>query len=376
MPAPMHPPFHFELVARDAGARAGLFHTPHGLIPTPAFAPVGTQATVKAVSPRDLHDLGARLVLANTYHLYLRPGDETIRKLGGLHTFMAWDGPLLTDSGGFQVFSLGAINQIDDDGVTFRSHLDGSTHRFTPEVSIRVQENLGADIIMCLDECPDPYERAYNRLALDRTHRWAERCVAAKRRADQALFGIVQGGVFADLRAESARFMADLDLPGYAIGGLSVGETKDEMHAMLEVVTPLLPEDRPRYLMGVGTPADLINAVARGVDMFDCVLPTRLARHGTALTRDGRLNMRNAAYADDPHPIEEGCGCYTCTHFSRAYIRHLVISGEILAPMLLSQHNLYVLLELTRKMRQAIVEGRFISQWQMADGLWPIAYRL
>jgi queuine tRNA-ribosyltransferase len=364
----MYLPFHFELTARDAGARAGLFHTPHGPIPTPAFAPVGTQATVKAVSPRDLHDLGARLVLANTYHLYLRPGDETIRKLGGLHTFMAWDGPLLTDSGGFQVFSLGAINQIDDDGVTFRSHLDGSTHRFTPEVSIRVQENLGADIIMCLDECPAPHERVYNRLALDRTHRWAERCVAAKRRADQALFGIVQGGVFADLRAESARFMADLDLPGYAVGGLSVGETKDEMHAMLEVVAPLLPEDRPRYLMGVGTPADLVNAVARGVDIFDCVLPTRLARHGAALTRDGRLNMRNAAYADDPRPIEEGCGCYTCARFSRAYIRHLVISGEILAPMLLSQHNLYVLLDLTREMRQAIVEGRFISQWQMAYG--------
>ena len=307
--------FEFELQARSARARAGRFLTPHGELLTPVFAPVGTAATVKALTPAQLHELGAQLVLSNTYHLYLRPGDELVRDLGGLHQFMQWPGPILTDSGGFQVFSLSDTRKIDDDGVTFKSHLDGSLHRFTPERSIAIQENLGADIIMAFDECPPPLDRAYNELALRRTHAWAERCVAAKTRADQALFGIVQGGVFADLRAESARFLTGLDLPGYAIGGLAVGESKAEMHAALDVVEPLLPAHKPRYLMGVGSPEDLVNGVARGVDIFDCVLPTRLARNSAALTRTGRLNMGNAVFARDPGAIEGGCTCYGCRNF-------------------------------------------------------------
>jgi queuine tRNA-ribosyltransferase len=296
--------FTFTLVAEHAMARAGVFETPHGPLLTPVFAPVGTQATVKAVQPRDLLDLKASLVLANTYHLHLRPGDELIRDLGGLHRFMAWDGPILTDSGGFQVFSLGQLNQIDADGVTFRDHVDGSLHRFTPETSIRIQHNLGADIIMAFDECPVPNDRALVRPALDRTHRWLAGCLEEHHRSGdpsrQALFGIVQGGIFPDLREESARFVTALDLPGYAIGGLAVGETKAEMAAALEFTTPLLPADRPRYLMGVGSPEDLVHGVARGIDIFDCVLPTRLARNGAALTRQGRINMRNQQYAEPP----------------------------------------------------------------------------
>jgi len=354
-------PFQFELIATDpdTGARAGVFHTPHGLLLTPVFAPVGTAATVKALSPRDLTDLGATLVLANTYHLYLRPGDELIRDLGGLHRFMAWDGPLLTDSGGFQVFSLGKSRTIDAEGVTFRSHIDGSQHRFTPEKAIAIQENLGADIIMCFDECPEPHDYAYNVEALARTHAWAERCKAAHTRPDQALFGITQGGVFPDLREQSAHFLTALDLPGYAIGGLSVGESKAEMSAMLEVVTPLLPADKPRYLMGVGAPEDLVNGVMRGVDMFDCVLPTRLGRNGAALTSGGRINLRNAQYAHDPAPIAEDCACYTCQHFSRAYLRHLTRSNEILGHHLISLHNVHLLVNLARRMREAIIAGRF-----------------
>ncbi len=351
--------FAFTCQATDGRARAGVLHTPHGEVETPVFMPVGTQATVKAVSPRDLRDLGATFVLANTYHLYLRPGDELIARLGGLHEFMAWDGPILTDSGGFQIFSLSQRREIDADGVVFRSHIDGSEHRFTPEKVIAIQENLGADVIVCLDECAPPDDYDYNVQALARTHVWAERCRAAHTRSDQALFGIVQGGVFPDLRERSARFLTGLGFDGYAIGGLSVGETKEEMHAMLEVVDPLLPVDRPRYLMGVGTPEDLVECVARGVDMFDCVLPTRMARTGTALTRTGRLNLRNARFADDPAPIEPGCTCYACTHFSRAYVRHLVRAREILAHQLLSIHNLHVLLDTARQIRQAILAGRF-----------------
>lgn len=351
--------FAFTCQATDGRARAGVLHTPHGEVETPVFMPVGTQATVKAVSPRDLRDLGATFVLANTYHLYLRPGDELIARLGGLHEFMAWDGPILTDSGGFQIFSLSQRREIDADGVVFRSHIDGSEHRFTPEKVIAIQENLGADVIVCLDECAPPDDYDYNVQALARTHVWAERCRAAHTRSDQALFGIVQGGVFPDLRERSARFLTGLGFDGYAIGGLSVGETKEEMHAMLEVVDPLLPVDRPRYLMGVGTPGDLVECVARGVDMFDCVLPTRMARTGTALTRTGRLNLRNARFADDPAPIEPGCTCYACTHFSRAYVRHLVRAREILAHQLLSIHNLHVLLDTARQIRQAILAGRF-----------------
>ena len=351
--------FEFELLARDphSRARAGILHTPHGPIPTPVFGPVGTAATVKALSPRDLADLGVTLVLSNSYHLYLRPGDELVRDQGGLHRFMAWDRPILTDSGGFQVFSLGESRQVDADGVTFRSHIDGSLHRFTPERVMRIQENLGADIVMCLDECPAPHDRAYNEVALARTHAWAERCQASHSRPDQALFAIVQGGIFTDLRAASATFLTGLGFPGYAIGGLSVGETKEEMHAMLDVVVPLLPEAKPRYLMGVGAPEDLVNAVSRGIDIFDCVLPTRFGRNGAALLRGGRLNLRNAQHAQDPSPIDPHCDCYTCRHFGRAYLRHLVLSNEILGHQLISLHNVHFLVDLVRRMRASILAG-------------------
>src|SRR3990172_7338034 len=289
--------FKFQITAKNNRARTGTFTTSHGTLQTPVFAPVGTQAAVKALTPVQVADLGATLVLSNTYHLYLRPGDDLVAELGGLHRFMRWPRPMLTDSGGFQVFSLSDTRVVDEDGVTFKSHIDGSTHRFTPERSIRIQENLGADIIMAFDECADPNDYEYIKQAMERTHRWAERSLKAKRRADQALFGIVQGGIDPDLRAASAEFIASLDTPGIAIGGLSVGETKDEMLATLDVVTPLLPEDKPRYLMGVGTPEDIINSIARGIDIFDCVLPTRLARHHAAFSPEGRLNMMNAAFA-------------------------------------------------------------------------------
>ncbi len=350
--------FSFELEAVDGPARAGTFRTPHGPIHTPAFAPVGTQATVKALTPRQLDELGPQLILANTYHLYLRPGAEVIAELGGLHGFMGWEGPILTDSGGFQVFSLADRRVIDADGVTFRSHLDGSEHRFTPEKAVALQEQLGADIIMALDECPAPYDRDYVEEATRRTHAWAERCVAAKRRDDQALFGIVQGGIFRDLRAESARFISGLEVAGVAIGGLSVGESKEEMYAVLDALEPHLPRERPRHLMGVGAPDDVVEAVVRGVDFFDCVLPTRLARNDAAMTRQGRMNMRNAPYADDPRPIDPHCTCYTCQHFSRAYLRHLIVAGEMLSATLLSLHNLHTLIELTEDLRRAILAGK------------------
>ena len=354
-------PFAFTLHATDGLARAATFSTPHGDIPTPAFAPVGTQATVKTMTPDELRDLGAPLILANTYHLYLRPGAERIARLGGLHRFMGWHGPILTDSGGFQVFSLAPLRRVDADGVTFRSHLDGSEHRFTPEVVIAAQEALGADIIMCLDECAEPHDRRYNEEALARTHAWAARCRAAQRRDDQALFGIVQGGVFPDLRTESARTLVALDFPGYAIGGLSVGETKEEMLATLDGVVPLLPAGRPRYLMGVGSPRDLVEGVARGIDLFDCVLPTRLARNGGFLTRRGRLNIRNARFAEDPNPVEAGCTCYTCRRFSLAYLHHLFKAQEILGLRLATLHNLHVLLRLMEEMRAAIMRGTFAA---------------
>jgi len=355
--------FAFSLEAQHGAARAGVFQTPHGPISTPVFAPVGTQATVKAVEPRELREMGATLILANTYHLYLRPGDELIADFGGLHRFMAWDGPILTDSGGFQVFSLGEIREIDAGGVTFRSHLDGTKHRLTPEKSIQIQHNLGADIIMAFDECSTPNDRAAVIPALDRTHRWLRLCLDEHLRSGdpnrQALFGIVQGGIFRDLREQSAEAVTALDLPGYAIGGLAVGETKAEMYDTLEFTTPLLPEDRPRYLMGVGSPEDLVHSVARGVDVFDCVLPTRIARNGAALTRRGRINMRNQQYAADHEPIEPGCTCYACQTFSRGYVRHLVKASEILGHQLLSLHNLHFLLTLMREMRAAILDGTF-----------------
>ena len=352
--------FSFELIGTEGHARRGRVNTWHGSFETPCFAPVGTQATVKTMTPRDLVGLGAELILANTYHLYLRPTDTLIAELGGLHQFMQWDGPILTDSGGFQVFSLSDTRKIDDDGVTFKSHLDGSSHRFTPESSIGIQENLGADIIMAFDECADPNDRDYMRYSLDnRTHPWAVRSQNAHKRTDQALFGIVQGGIFRDLREESAQFLIDLDFPGYAIGGLAVGETKAEMYEVLDWMAPVMPSQKPRYLMGVGTPEDLVNGVLRGIDMFDCVLPTRLARHGSAFVWGGRLNLRNATNQRDESPIDATCTCYTCQTFSRAYLRHLVKANEILGHILLTTHNIHFLEELMREIRLAIEENRF-----------------
>ncbi|MFN2274137.1 MAG: tRNA guanosine(34) transglycosylase Tgt [Anaerolineales bacterium] len=353
--------FEWTEQAKDGHARAGRFRTPHGDLQTPVFAPVGTQATVKALTPAQLSQAGASLVLANTYHLYLRPGADRVARHGGLHEFMAWPGPILTDSGGFQVFSLASQREIDPDGVTFRSHLDGSKHRFTPETVMETQQLLGADIIMALDVCPEPYDREANEQALIHTHAWARRCKAARQREDQALFGIAQGGVFPDLRRESAETIALLDLPGNAIGGLSVGETKEEMLAMLEVVDAALPSNRPRYLMGVGSPEDLVEGVARGVDIFDCVLPTRMARNHTALTRRGRMNFRKAIYADDGRPLDPECGCYTCQNFSRAYLRHLCLAKEMLAGSLLSMHNIHMLITLAGDLRGAIMDGRMDS---------------
>ena len=353
--------FTYELEAADGKARAGVFHTPHGDIPTPIFAPVGTQATVKAVTPAQLSELGCSLVLANTYHLFLRPGPDLVAEMGGLHEFMQWHGPMLTDSGGFQVFSLGPLRKIDEDGVTFKSYIDGSMHRLTPETSIEVQEKLGADIIMAFDECADPFDHEYNKRAMERTHRWLDRCVEAKKRPDQALFGIVQGGIFADLREASAKEVSSHDLPGFAIGGLSVGESKKDMNLMMDLVTDILPEDKPRYLMGVGSPEDLVNGIRRGIDFFDCVLPTRLARHGAAMTFQGRMNMMNQQYIHDKRPIVEGCQCYACQHFTRAYIRHLLLNKEILGATLLSIHNIHTLEELVRTARKRIIEGTYDS---------------
>jgi queuine tRNA-ribosyltransferase len=363
--------FEYKALASQGRARAGVFSTPHGDLETPIFAPVGTQASVKTLTPAQLDELGASLVLANTYHLYLRPGDELVAELGGLHRFMQWPHPMLTDSGGFQVFSLAKTRKIDNDGVTFKSHIDGSTHRFTPEKSIQIQENLGADIIMTFDECSDPNNHAYSKTAMERTHNWAERSLAAKQRDDQALFGIIQGGVNPDLRTASTQFIASLPFPGIAIGGLSVGETKDEMYGTLDLVTKILPENKPRYLMGVGTPEDLINGIARGIDIFDCVLPTRLARHNAVFSSEGRLNLMNATFAHDKSPIDEACTCYTCRTFPRAYLRHLIVAKELLAGTLLSIHNLHALIQLVRDIRISIIDNTFeskvpfwLAQWQ------------
>ena len=360
-------PFTYTPAAQDGRARAGTFSTPHGPIHMPAFAPVGTLANVKTLEPRDLTELGAELILANTYHLYLRPGHELIERFGGLHQFMGWDGPILTDSGGFQVFSLADQRKLDDDGVTFRSHIDGSTHRFTPERVMEIEQALGPDIAMVLDECPDPLERDYNVAALARTHRWAARCKAAHTRPDQALFGIVQGGVFPDLRLESAAFLSALDFPGYAVGGLAVGETKEQMYAILDETCPALPAHKPRYLMGVGTPEDVIEAVYRGIDMFDCVLPTRIARNGAVFTPTGRVNLRNAQFAEDHAPIQEDCTCYTCRTFSRAYLRHLYKAGEVTALRLGTIHNVHFMLDLMRRIRAAIVAGTYDA---FRDAFW------
>jgi queuine tRNA-ribosyltransferase len=359
--------FSFQLLSQDHHSRAGIFSTPHGDIETPVFMPVGTQATVKALTPAQLDEIGAQIILANTYHLYLRPGSEIIANLGGLHEFMNWHKPILTDSGGYQVFSLEEKRHIDRDGVTFKSHLDGTLHLFTPQKAIEIQENLGADIIMAFDECPDPHLYEYNIQALQRTHHWAEVCLRQKKRNNQALFGIVQGGVFPELREQSARFLMELDFPGYAIGGLSVGESKKEMADMLEVVNSIIPPEKPRYLMGVGTPQDLLEGIKRGIDMFDCVLPTRLARHHSAQTLTGRLNLAKAEFISDPNPIDPECNCYTCKNFSRAYLRHLINSKEMLAATLLSIHNVTTLINFTKRIRQSILEKKFdafYSQYQ------------
>ncbi len=353
----MPKPFEFELlhVCRQTGARRGRLHTPHGVIETPVYMPVGTQATVKAVSPDELKALDAEIILSNTYHLHLRPGEDLIFKAGGLHKFMNWDRPILTDSGGFQVFSLAALSKLTDEGVTFRSHLDGSSHMFSPEVSMAVQEKLGSDIMMQFDEC-SPYPCDYDRAnaAMKRTQRWLARCMDAHTRSDTALFGIVQGAFYKDLRIECAREMAKLDLPGFGIGGLSVGEPKEIMYDMLEAINPVMPEQKPRYLMGVGSPDCIIEGVMRGVDMFDCVLATRVARNGTAFTRNGRLVVRNAKYADDFAPIEENCDCYACRNHTRAYIRHLLKADEIYGLRLCSIHNLRFLTKLVSDIRVAI----------------------
>jgi queuine tRNA-ribosyltransferase len=355
-------PFGFTVEATLPGtaARAGRLQTPHGECLTPLFMPVGTQASVKALGPDDLQRLGATCVLGNTYHLYLRPGADLIAEFGGLHRFMRWPGPMLTDSGGFQVFSLSHNRKLDDDGVTFRSHLDGSRHYFTPEKVMHLEEQIGADIMMVLDECtPYPSDEAYNRQALRRTHAWAERCKRAHGDTGQALFAIVQGGVYPELRRESARFLTDLAFPGYAVGGLSVGEPKALMHEMLEVTTPLLPADKPRYLMGVGSPEDLWEIVDRGIDMFDCVLPTRLARNGALLTRNGRLPIKSPRFARLDAPIEPGCDCWTCQNFSVAYVHHLFRTKELLGYRLNSIHNVRFLVRLAGEIRRSILDGTF-----------------
>jgi queuine tRNA-ribosyltransferase len=434
--------FHVEKQDSGSRARAGVLTLPHGDVQTPVFMPVGTQATVKGLTPVEVEALGAQIVLANTYHLYLRPGPELVAALGGLHALMAWDRPILTDSGGFQVFSLGfgrehgvgkiaktfpaeasraqraagkgqepgqgagtgspeagdeegldasaprpsspnprpqprghaRLTRVDDDGVTFTSHIDGSPHRLTPERSIRIQEELGADVILAFDECTSPlagYE--YTRQAMARTHRWAERCVAARQATPQALFGIVQGGEYADLREASARFIASLPFEGVAIGG-SLGQSKADMHAVLDWTVPHLPDAWPRHLLGIGEPEDLFAGVARGIDMFDCVAPTRLGRHGVLYVPDGRLHIDNAAYREDPAPPQEGCDCYTCRHFSRAYLRHLFVANEMLGPRLATIHNLRFLVRLMQDVRQSILDdgfaafqSAFLARWRSQD---------
>ena len=345
----------------ETGARAGVLHTPHGSFPTPIFMPVGTQATVKAVSPDELKELGAGVILSNTYHLFLRPGMELIREAGGLHKFMHWDRGILTDSGGFQVFSLGELRKITEEGVTFRSHIDGSKKFLSPEISVEVQTALGSDIVMAFDECvPYPADYDYAKTSLARTLRWAKRCKDAMTREDQGLFGIVQGGMYKELRTESAEALAAMDFPGYAVGGLSVGEPKELMYEMLELSTEHLPKEKPRYLMGVGTPDCLVEGVARGIDMFDCVFPTRVARNGMAMTWTGRLVMKNQGFTHDHDVLEKGCGCYACKNgYTRAYIRHLVRAGEIFGLRLLTLHNLYFLQAFMRAMREAIMDDRF-----------------
>jgi len=353
---------HVDPDSPDSKARAGELQTPHGLVPTPVFLPVGSQGTVKTLTPGDLKGIGVTMVLANTYHLYLRPGISIIEKMGGLHQFMAWDRPILTDSGGYQIFSLARLRRISDEGVVFRSHIDGSEHFITPELAIQCQEALGADIIMALDECPaydDSFEKV--QMAMHRTNRWAERCQKAQKHNDQALYAIVQGGGIPQLRQQSAEYLTSLGFPGYAIGGLSLGEPKRVTLAMIEETVALLPEDKPRYLMGVGSPEDIIEGVARGCDIFDSALPTRVARNGAFFTGQGRHNIRNAAYSRVEQPIVTDCDCYTCRTFSAAYLHHLFSCEELLGYRLLTIHNLDFISNLMRIIRGAILSGTFIS---------------
>ncbi|MGI6360981.1 MAG: tRNA guanosine(34) transglycosylase Tgt [Bacillota bacterium] len=351
-----------EKTDRNSSARAGIMHTARGDVKTPVFMPVGTCATVKTLSPEELKELGAQIILSNTYHLYLRPGHQLIKEQGGLHRFMNWSLPILTDSGGFQVFSLAKLRKITDQGVTFRSHIDGSSHLFTPEKVMEIEEALGADIAMTFDECsPYPADvRTVGSAAL-RTFKWARRCQKAHSKKEQALFGIIQGGMVKELRLESAADICDLDFPGIAIGGLSVGEPKSLMYEVLDYTTAVLPSEKPRYLMGVGSPDCLVEGVARGIDMFDCVLPTRMARNGTVLLPQGRLVLGNAKFANDSRPLQEGCGCYACRNFSRAYIRHLLKAGEVFGIRLTTIHNLYYLTHFMSAMRQAILNDQFGS---------------
>ncbi|AOM82479.1 tRNA guanosine(34) transglycosylase Tgt [Salisediminibacterium beveridgei] len=348
---------------KQSGARLGKVHTPHGTFETPIFMPVGTLATVKTMSPEDLLGMNAQIILSNTYHLWLRPGEDIIKEAGGLHQFMNWHRPILTDSGGFQVFSLSDLRNITEEGVHFRNHLSGEKLFLSPEKAMRIQNDLGPDIMMAFDECPPyPAEHAYMKASVERTSRWAERCLEGHQRPqDQGLFGIIQGGEYEDLRRQSAEDLVSLDFPGYAIGGLSVGEPKDVMNQVLEFTTPFLPENKPRYLMGVGTADSLIDGAIRGIDMFDCVLPTRIARNGTLMTSEGRLVVRNAKFARDFRPLDENCDCYVCQNHSRAYIRHLIKANETLGLRLCSYHNLYFLLDLMEKVRGAIREDRLLD---------------
>ena len=357
-------PFSFELIKKDdrTDARLGKMITPHGAVDTPAFMPVGTQGTVKSLRPEEIQNCGAQIILGNTYHLYLRPGHETIRKLGGLHSFMNWPGPILTDSGGFQVYSLGALRKILPDGVMFRSHIDGSKHLLTPQKTVEIQEALGSDIQMCLDECtpyPATLKQTQDSLAL--TVKWAKLCREAKTNHDQALFGIVQGGTYLDLRRQAVEETVPIGFDGYALGGVSVGEPKELMYAITDEITPLLPENKPRYLMGVGTPADIVHAVSRGIDMFDCVIPTRCARHGLLFTNSEKIVIKNARWREDNNPLDETCDCYTCKNYSRAYLRHLYVAGEILAMILNTIHNIRHYMLLMENIRAAISENRFLE---------------
>ena len=352
----------FTRIAKDPGcaARLGIIGTPHGDVRTPAFMPVGTQGTVKGLTPEQIRGLGADIILGNTYHLYLRPGHRLIADLGGLHRFMNWPGPILTDSGGFQIYSLGALRRIADEGATFQSHIDGSKHFLSPEAAVEIQEALGSDIMMCLDECiAYPATRAEVERALARTARWADRCKLSRKNRAQALFGIVQGGVYPDLRRRGAEELAAIGFDGYAIGGLSVGEPKGLMLENLAATAPLLPEERPRYLMGVGTPEDLVDGVFHGIDMFDCVMPTRSARNGLLFTNGKKVVIKNARYREDASPLDSECDCYTCQNYSRAYLRHLFVAGEILAMVLNTIHNLRYYLHLMERIREAIREGRY-----------------